>query len=383
VEPAPIATVVGFAYDYASLLACAWGPPSKAFGPMYLPFDGPRRAARLPGPPYHFMSRVTKIDGPVAGLQPGTSVEVEYDVPVEQWYFQQNGHPTMPFCVVMEAALQPCGWLASYVGSALTNEADLLFRNLDGTGTLLREVLPASGTFRTRVKLLSISQSAGMIIENFEVTCSLDGEPVFEMKTVFGFFPKEAFENQVGLPVTAEDRARLAEPSSQTFDFAARTGKHFGSSLSLPGPMLLMLDRITGYWPEGGGRGLGSVRAEKDVNPDEWFFKAHFFQDPVQPGSLGVEALCQLLQFWMLEKGLGEGLRQPRFEPLRLGQPVTWQYRGQVVPSNRIITTELQITELGEDAQGPFAVAEGWLWVDGKRIYHAKNLGMRIVEGMS
>jgi 1-acyl-sn-glycerol-3-phosphate acyltransferase len=91
--------------------------------------------------------------------------------------------------------------------------------------------------------------------------------------------------------------------------------------------------------------------------------------------------LVQLLQFFMLEKGLGEGVVHPRFEPLMLDRPVTWKYRGQVVPRNKVITTELQITEVGEDSRGRYAIAEGWLWVDGKRIYHASNLGMRVVSG--
>ncbi|MFZ4539449.1 beta-ketoacyl synthase N-terminal-like domain-containing protein, partial [Propionivibrio sp.] len=380
-EPKPAATVDGFAFDYHSLLACAWGPPSAAFGPFYSRFDGTRRAARLPGPPYHFMSRVTGLDGPLGGMKSGTAVEVEYDVPVEQWYFEQNGNPTMPFCVVMEAALQPCGWLASYVGSALTSETDMLFRNLDGTGTLLQEVFPSSGIFRTKVKMLSVSQSAGMIIENFEVECFVGDQRVFEMKTVFGFFPKEAFENQVGLPVSPEERAWMEAPAEQVIDLTSRPEKYCGGALCLPGPMLLMLDRVTGYWPAGGAKGLGALRGEKTVDVDEWFFKAHFFQDPVQPGSLGVEALCQLLQFYMLETGMGEGVTNPRFEPLMLGKPVTWKYRGQVVPKNRMIGSELQITEVGEDEYGRFAIAEGWLWVDGKRIYYTKNLGMRIVSG--
>lgn len=380
-EPKPAATVDGFAFDYHSLLACAWGPPSKAFGPFYARFDGTRRAARLPGPPYHFMSRITAIDGPIGGMKPSTTVEVEYDVPVEQWYFEQNGNPTMPFCVIMEAALQPCGWLASYVGSALTSETDMLFRNLDGTGTLLQEILPSSGIFRTKVKILSVSQSAGMIIENFEVECYVGEQRVFEMKTVFGFFPKEAFENQVGLPVSPEERVWMEAPAEQIIDLTARPEKYCGGELCLPGPMLLMLDRVTGYWPAGGPKGLGALRGEKTVDVDEWFFKAHFFQDPVQPGSLGVEALCQLLQFYMLETGMGDGITNPRFEPLMLNQPVTWKYRGQVVPKNKVIGSELRITEVGEDEHGRFAIAEGWLWVDGKRIYYTKNLGMRIVSG--
>jgi acyl transferase domain-containing protein/3-hydroxymyristoyl/3-hydroxydecanoyl-(acyl carrier protein) dehydratase len=380
-EPKPAATVDGFAFDYHSLLACAWGPPSAAFGPFYARFDGTRRAARLPGPPYHFMSRVTALNGPIGGMKAGTSVEVEYDVPVEQWYFEQNGNPTMPFCVVMEAALQPCGWLASYVGSALTSETDMLFRNLDGTGTLLQEIVPTSGIFRTKVKMLSVSQSAGMIIENFEVECFVGDQRVFEMKTVFGFFPKEAFENQVGLPVSAPERAWLESPVENVIDLTQRPAKYCDGALRLPGPMLLMLDRVTGYWPQGGPKGLGSLRAEKTVDQDEWFFKAHFFQDPVQPGSLGVEALCQLLQFFMLEQGMGEGIANARFEPLMLAKPVTWKYRGQVVPKNKVITSEVHITEVGEDAQGRYAIAEGCLWVDGKRIYSTKNLGMRIVAG--
>src|SRR5262249_31545486 len=110
------------------------------------------------------------------------------------------------------------------------------------------------------------------------------------------------------------------------------------------------------------------------------FFKAHFFQDPVQPGSLGIDAMCQLLQFYMIENNLGAAVAQPRFEPIMTGCPVTWTFRGQVVPANRLVTVEMEIKEVGEDTRGPFAFAEAWLWVDGMRIYHADKLGMRIVS---
>jgi acyl transferase domain-containing protein/3-hydroxymyristoyl/3-hydroxydecanoyl-(acyl carrier protein) dehydratase/1-acyl-sn-glycerol-3-phosphate acyltransferase len=381
VEPKPVAEVDGFKFDYTSLIACAWGPPSHAFGPFYSAFDGTRRVARLPSPPYHFMSRVTFLDAPLGGMKQGSTIEVEYDLPTAQWYFDQNGHPSMPFCVLMEAALQPCGWLASYVGSARTSETDLLFRNLDGTGIFSEEILPVGGTLRTKVTLVSISQTAGMIIETFKVECFVGDQTVFTMSTVFGFFPKEAFENQAGLPVSDEARARIEAPSEFFVDLTERPARYCDRAPRLAGPMLLMLDRVTGYWPEGGRAKLGYLRAEKTVDPDEWFFKAHFFQDPVQPGSLGIEAMCQLLQFYMLERDMGAGLTHPHFEPVMLGRAVTWKYRGQVVPKNRTIMTEVEITEVGEDDRGRFAIAEAWLWVDGKRVYHAKNLGMRIVAG--
>jgi 3-hydroxymyristoyl/3-hydroxydecanoyl-(acyl carrier protein) dehydratase len=134
--------------------------------------------------------------------------------------------------------------------------------------------------------------------------------------------------------------------------------------------MLMMLDRITGYWPEGGAAGLGRLRAEKDVDPGEWFFKAHFFQDPVMPGSLGVEALCQLLQWYLLERGFGG-----RFEPVALDEPLRWTYRGQVVPTDRRVTVELEILEIRDRT----VFATGWLWVDGRRIYLVERLGARMV----
>jgi 3-oxoacyl-(acyl-carrier-protein) synthase/3-hydroxymyristoyl/3-hydroxydecanoyl-(acyl carrier protein) dehydratase/1-acyl-sn-glycerol-3-phosphate acyltransferase len=383
VEPKPLASVDGFEFGYVSLLACAWGKPTTAFGPSYASFNGPRRVPRLPGPPYHFMSRVSRIDGPMGGMKQGSVVEVEYDLPAEQWYFEQNGNQTMPSCVLMEAALQPCGWIALFVGSALNGRGDLLFRNLDGTSKLSAELFPAAGTLRTRVKLTSVSQTTEMTIESFAVECFLGDLRVYEMNTVCGIFPPEAFASQVGLPASADERTRLAASSEFSVNLLSRPPQYCAGELRLPGPMLLMLDRITGYWPGGGSAGLGFLRAEKDVDPGEWFFKAHFFQDPVQPGSLGIEAMCQLLQFYMLECGMAKLIPHPRFEPIMVGRALTWKFRGQVTPASHRITIEMEITEAGEDSSGAFAVAEAWLWADGKRIYHAKDLGMRIVAGTS
>ena len=380
---AAVAEVNGFRFDQRSLYACAWGKPSDAFGPMYTCFDGPRRVARLPGPPYHFMSRVVRIEGEMGACQAGASIEVEYDVPTEAWYFAENGHPVMPFCVFLEAALQPCGWLASFVGSALGTDQDLAFRNLDGTGHALGEVRPAAGPLRTIATLESVSRSGGMTLESFRVRCLLGETSVYEMQTGFGFFPAATFENQAGLSTTDEQSAELSAVSDFLVDLTARPARYCQGSLRLAEHRLLMLDRVTACDPRGGRAGLGFLRAEKDVNPAEWFFKAHFFQDPVQPGSLGLEAMLQLLQFHMLRVGLAEGMSHPRFAPIAPGRAVTWKYRGQVVPHNRLITITMEITKQGRDATGPFAVADSSLWVDGKRIYQVAGLGMTIVDSNS
>ena len=369
-----------FRFDLPSLLACAWDRPSAAFGPMYERFDGHRRPARLPGPPYHFLSLVTKVDGEIGGLESGTTFEFEYEVPPDVWYFDENGAPVMPFAVLLEAALQPCGWTASYVGSALTVDTDLLFRNLDGTGTIKCEVFPESGTLRTTVKVKSISRSAGMIIISFEVHCYLGETEVYELDTVFGFFPPEAFKDQAGLPLDDAHRAAFAAPSDTLVDLTAEPPRYCAGSLRLANPMLLMIDRITHLDHQGGAAGLGIVKAEKDIDPSEWFFKAHFYQDPVQPGSLGIEAMLQALQFLMIDRDLGADMESPRFEGIATNREHVWKYRGQVIPEATTVTTTLEIVETGTDEVGVYALADASLWVDGKRIYEAFRLGMRIVD---
>ena len=94
----------------------------------------------------------------------GGEVETQYDVPPEAWYFAANRCPQMPFSVLLEVALQPCGWLAAYLGSALTSAEDLSFRNLGGKATQFEPVGPDSGTLTTQVKITQVSHSAGMII---------------------------------------------------------------------------------------------------------------------------------------------------------------------------------------------------------------------------
>ena len=373
-DTGPVAEIAGMPLGYASLLACAWGRPTDGLGPMAEAFAGARRGPRLPGPPYHFLSRITAVEGPYQGMAIGTAVTAEYDVPDEAWYFADNAAPTMPASALMEIALQPCGWLGCYVGSPVQIDAELLFRNLDGDVRILREVTPGTRTVRTRAELAGVSRAAGMIIETFRIECDADGEPLLRGTAVFGYFLTTAFEQQPGLPPSPAERERLAEPCRHApalhHPEPVRRARQAGS-------MLMMLDRITGYWPDGGAAGLGRLRAEKDVDPGEWFFKAHFFQDPVMPGSLGVEALCQLLQWYVAERGIGDDLPGAHFEPVALDAPLKWTYRGQVVPTDRLVTVELEILEVGDRT----VVATGWLWIDGRRIYRVERLAARLVAG--
>jgi 3-hydroxymyristoyl/3-hydroxydecanoyl-(acyl carrier protein) dehydratase len=193
------------------ILAFAVGKPSEAFGEPYRVFDQERVIARLPGPPYQFLDRITDIRAQAWQMVAGGSIVAEYDVSSDAWYFEADRQDVMPFAVLLEVALQPCGWLAAYLGSALTSPVDLSFRNLGGQATLFRPVRRAVGTLTTSVQITGVSRSAGMIIQNYTFSVRDREGPVYEGSTSFGFFSKEALAQQVGLrdvslePVSGQD----------------------------------------------------------------------------------------------------------------------------------------------------------------------------------
>ena len=119
-------------------------------------------------------------------MKAGGTTVAEYDVPPDAWYFAAARQPAMPYAVLLEVALQTCGWTSAYVGSALHSPTDLHYRNLGGTATQLADVGPDAGTLRTTVKLTKVSKSAGMIIQHFDFDVAFaNGRPAYRGKTYF------------------------------------------------------------------------------------------------------------------------------------------------------------------------------------------------------
>jgi len=379
-------------FSREQILAFAIGNPSDCFGEPYRVFDRDRRIARLPGPPYQFLDRVTKIDHPPFDLSPTGWIEAEYDVPPDAWYFAANRQPTMPFAVLLEVALQPCGFLAAYCGSALTSATDLSFRNLGGTAVLHEEIYPDAGTIRTRVRMTDVSRAGGMIIQKFDMQVLRAERVIYEGDTSFGFFSKAALDQQVGI---RDASSRLWKPSRAEVAAAKRPVLPDDSPYSpddlpdprpamrhppfpLPARAFRMIDRIDCLLPEGGPNGLGFIEGSINVDPAAWFFKAHFYQDPVWPGSLGLEAFLQLLKVFALDRW-PEGAATHRFEPIALGQRHTWVYRGQVIPTNQRVEVQALITRRADGPQ-PLILASGFLSVDGIIIYEMSDFGIRMVD---
>jgi 3-hydroxyacyl-[acyl-carrier protein] dehydratase/trans-2-decenoyl-[acyl-carrier protein] isomerase len=143
-------------------------------------------------------------------------------------------------------------------------------------------------------------------------------------------------------------------------------GEMFGpGNAQLPVGNMLMLDRITHIAQEGGLFGKGEIKAELDITPDLWFFECHFPGDPVMPGCLGLDAMWQLVGFFLGWSG-GKG----RGRALGVGEV---KFTGQVLPTAKRVSYQIDLKRV-ITRKLTMGIADGSLSVDGREIYVAKDL---------
>ena len=133
----------------------------------------------------------------------------------------------------------------------------------------------------------------------------------------------------------------------------------------LPSDQMLMFDEIINIDDHSGNYNNGSIEATLDINPNLWFFDCHFKEDPVMPGWLGLDAMWQLLGFYLLWTGLpgiGRALGADNIK-----------FFGQVLPSAKKVTYRLDIKRV-INRGAIVGLADGEMYVDDKKIYTAEKL---------
>ena len=147
---------------------------------------------------------------------------------------------------------------------------------------------------------------------------------------------------------------------------ACGRGEIFGAgNAQLPLPNMLMMDRITHINETGGEFGKGEIIAELDIIPELWFFDCHFQGDPVMPGCLGLDAMWQLVGFylgWLGNPGRGRALGCGEVK-----------FTGQILPTNKKVTYHLHLKRV-ITRKLVMGIADGTVSVDGREIYTAKDL---------
>jgi 3-hydroxyacyl-[acyl-carrier protein] dehydratase/trans-2-decenoyl-[acyl-carrier protein] isomerase len=149
-------------------------------------------------------------------------------------------------------------------------------------------------------------------------------------------------------------------------------GGYFGpGNAQLPAPPMLMMDRIVEISLDGGDFGKGHVVAELDITPNLWFFDCHFVGDPVMPGCLGLDAMWQVIGYWLGWSGSpGKG------RALGVGEV---KFRGDVTPRAKLVRYEISLRQVrrGKLALG---LANGRMLVDGECVYTASDLKVGMIE---
>tara|TARA_Y100001934_G_C12040975_1_gene626032 strand:- start:209 stop:709 length:501 start_codon:yes stop_codon:yes gene_type:complete len=144
-------------------------------------------------------------------------------------------------------------------------------------------------------------------------------------------------------------------------------GKLFGpGNAKLPLPPMLMFDRITEIYDDKGAFKKGLLKAELDIKNDLWFFDCHFKEDPVMPGCLGLDAMWQLVGFylgWIGNPGKGRALG--------VG---TVKFTGEVLQNVKLVTYEIDMKKIMSPGGTTVGLANGVVLADGKKIYSADSL---------
>ena len=156
---------------------------------------------------------------------------------------------------------------------------------------------------------------------------------------------------------------------------ASGRGELFGQDgPPLPSGNMLMMVRIIKMTEDGGSHNKGFIEAEFDIKPDLWFFDCHFVNDPVMPGCLGLDAMWQLVGFYLGWLG-GEG----KGRALGVGEV---KFTGQILPTAKKVTYKIDFKRV-INRKLIMGIADGEVYVDGKLIYEAKDLKVGLFKDTS
>lgn len=374
------------------LFEFATGNISYCFGSdfdIYNEAGKKRIPPRTPCGDLQVVTQVIDVQGQRLDFKNPASCVSEYYVPEDAWYFTKNTVDNwIPYSIIMEIALQPNGFISGYMGSTLKYpEKNLFFRNLDGSGELLKQIDLRGKTIVNKSVLLSTSMAGGAIIQSFTFDLLVEGETFYKGSAVFGYFSEESLTNQLGIDNGQLSHAwfvdnNTAQAQIEQYDLTDSSMPFLQTQADKPhyrlaGGQLNFVDQVS-IVESGGKAKLGYIYAERTIDASDWFFRYHFHQDPVMPGSLGVEAIIELLQVYALKNDLGAQFTNPRFiAPLT---KVQWKYRGQITPHNKQMSLDVHITAIIRDQQQIQIVGDANLSKDGLRIYEVKDIVLSIVE---
>lgn len=378
-------------WNYDEIIEMTSNSMANVLGPRYEKVDQYPIRARLPLPPFMFVSRITKIDAEYGVFNKPAMIEIEYDVTDDCLLIVGD---QVSQIVVTESA-QIGIFLVAYMGIDEVSNGTLHFRIAD-TKAVVHSALPKIGeTFRGVYEIRAfLKQGATTLVVN-TYKAYVGDRLILTIDAIGGFFTEQDLENSKGVIEAPKINDKTLEEIREPIKF--RTHKDFYDTKDLTnfyngelegnvhGSMenrrpipekARMLDKITYLTDQGGRYGLGEMFAEKSIDETHWAFKVHFVNDPVLPGSLILEGVNQMMYFLLDANIIGkEG--QNYIEPC-IGNHTKVVFRGQVRPIKSTIIYKISFKKFIETEEKFAIYFDADVYWEGTHIVKAEDLSLSI-----
>ena len=279
-----------------------------------------------------------------------------------------------------------------------------MYRLLDAVITFHTELVGPGQTIVYDIRILRFFRQGDTWLFRFQFDATVDGRPLLTMREgSAGFFTQGELDAGKGIVQSnmeqrpqagtrPHDWRELVPLRAESYDGeqleALRAGdlaKAFGGEfagldverpLTIPGGRMRLVHRVTELDPEGGHYGMGSISAEADIHPDDWFITCHFVDDEVMPGTLMYECCMHTLRIFLLRMGWVAEEDAATWQPI-LEVKSRLRCRGQVLASTRVVTYEISVRELGYGPE-PYAIVDALMYSDGKPIVDLRDMSVRL-----
>ncbi len=352
--------------DRGQCMEFAVGSIGRVLGPDFAAVDSFPTRVRLPDEPLMLVDRITLIEGEKLSLTSGRVV-TEHDVRDGAWYLDAG---RMAACVAIESG-QADLFLSAWLGVDFRTRGLAVYRLLDAKVTFYRGLPKPGQILRYDIHIERFFRQGDTHLFRFRFEGTADGEPLLTMTNgVAGFFTAEELASGKGVVQTDLDRRpmpgvrpddeadlpplcavesysavqidalRAGDPAG-CFG-AAFTGLKLRSPMRLPGGLMKLVHRVVSLEPTGGRFGMGRIRAEADVHPDDWFLTCHFVDDRVMPGTLMYECCLHTFRIFLMRLGWVGEHDEVVCEPVP-GVASQLKCRGQVTGATRTVTYEVTL----------------------------------------
>ncbi len=385
-------------FNREQCLEYAIGKAGNVLGESFDIIDTYPARVRLPDEPLMLVDRIMSIEGQMLCLTKGKIV-TQHDVNEGAWYLDGG---KAPVCISIEAG-QADLFLCAYLGIDHQVKGYRKYRLLDARVTFHRTLPEPGETIEYHIEIDRFLKQGDVFLFFFHYKGYINDQLLISMRDgCAGFFTDQEVEDSGGIILKTEDKEKVSVLSDfipfvpvskevypdekieslRSGDLEAAFGPAFkgivlGKNLRLPSGRMHLIDRVLELDPAGGRFGLGSITAQADIHPDDWFLTCHFIDDMVMPGTLMYECCAHALRIFTQRMGWVSD-RDDLFYDVMADNESDLKCRGPVTPQTQKAKYKIEIKQIGY-APEPYVIADAHMFSDDLRIVLYKNMGMKLV----